>query len=115
MFVAFGDSEPAARLFQSVAVALTVFVAVAFTRQVSGSALAAFATGAALVASWWLYESASVLQTEWLFTFLLLLFVVVFVQRRYLLAGTLFGALLLTRGTLIFAIPLLIWRVRCDD
>jgi hypothetical protein len=34
LFAAFGDSEPAARLFQSVLVALIAFVAVAFTQQV---------------------------------------------------------------------------------
>lgn len=104
MFGAFGGSEAAARLLQSVIAACTVYVAVAFAQRLGG---VGWIAGVGCVVSWSLYYFASMLMTESLFALLLLLFVVALTDRHWRTSGVLLGLLLLTRGTLLFSLPFL--------
>lgn len=104
MFGAFDGSEAAARLLQSVLAACSVFVVVTFTQRLGGSA---FVAGLGACVSWGMYYFASMLMTEGVFTLVLLLFVVTLTYRRYRTAGILLGIALLTRGTLLFLLPMI--------
>ncbi|MCC7451443.1 MAG: hypothetical protein IT324_28805 [Anaerolineae bacterium] len=106
---AFGG-EPGARVFQSVLAAYITFLTVALTARESRLRGACVA-GVVMTINGALYDFASMLITELFFTFLLLLLVVMLRRwraRSVALTGALMGVLLLTRGTLLPTVPLIV-------
>lgn len=105
------DPLPAIRLLQAVMAAMIVFLTTLLAARVGGN-LAGLVAGLVMATNGLLHEFASLMLTELLFTFLLLLFVIVLTSARRAItvcgAGMLLGAAVLTRGTLLLALPFLI-------
>lgn len=112
----FGDQHPIEpiRLLQSVLITLIAFATVQFAARLGGTVAAMIAGGLMLV-NIPMYTYAYMLFTETLFTALLLIFGIVLVYARrarsFVLLGILIGLLLLTRGTLLLTLPLLLFVI----
>lgn len=105
---------PPILMLQSGLAAMIVLLTVALAQR--WGPVAGLSAGIFLLISAALYYLASLLMTEIFFTFLLMIFIWMFLHARrtmpLLLTGMLLGALLETRGTLLFVIPLLFFVVR---
>jgi hypothetical protein len=102
------DLLPALRLLQSAMLAAVVYLTVGAAVKLRGQ-LAGAAAGAGLLYVDYLNDAASLLQTEMLFTLLLIILVHVLLwrSRHSVVIGALLAVLMLTRGVLVFTTPLL--------
>lgn len=96
------------RILNSLMFAMITFWSVALTCRLTQKTWAGVVTGVMIIFSPTMAYFSSVLFTETLFCFLVMWFLIAFAKGRRE-AGLLFGLALLTRGTLLFAIPLVIY------
>jgi hypothetical protein len=107
----FGNDNflPPIRLFQSVLAAMIVFLTVVYAQR--WGRLAGIVAGISMLVCWSMYYFAYEVITEILFTFLLLIFFLLFTRSHtpttVFFAGLVLGGCMLTRGVLLFTLPFL--------
>src|SRR5258708_19052895 len=94
--------------FQAVLASFIVFLVTGFVGRMTDKIMPTVVTGAIALSGHQLYYFASLTLTELFAAFTMTIFVIFFAQRRYIMAGATFGILLLTRGSFVFTLPLIL-------